>query len=32
VPIGTHVDVSWRQEYVFLLDSSQDAGAGLEEE
>lgn len=32
VPIGTHVDVSWRQQYVFLLDSSQDAGAGLEEE
>ncbi|WP_236685730.1 ABC transporter ATP-binding protein [Demequina oxidasica] len=32
VELGTKVDVSWRQEYVFLLDSSQDAQAGREEE
>lgn len=30
VQVGAHVDVSWRQEYVYLLDSSQDAEAGLE--
>ena len=32
VPVGSTVDVSWRQEYVYLLDSSQDAAAGLEED
>lgn len=29
---GTHVDVSWRPEYAFLLDASQDAKAGIGEE
>lgn len=29
---GTAVDVSWRPEYAFLLDASQDAKAGIEEE
>ncbi|WP_430867407.1 ABC transporter ATP-binding protein [Demequina aurantiaca] len=28
VSVGTKVDVSWRQEYVYLLDSSQDVEAG----
>ncbi len=28
---GTPVDVSWRPEFAFLLDASQDATAGLEE-
>ncbi|MDN4482856.1 ABC transporter ATP-binding protein [Demequina lignilytica] len=32
VPVGTQVDVSWRPEFAFLLDSSQDAEAGLEED
>ncbi|MFP5358896.1 MAG: ABC transporter ATP-binding protein [Actinomycetes bacterium] len=32
VAVGTQVDVSWRPEFAFLLDSSQDAGAGIEEE
>lgn len=30
--VGTKVDVSWRPEYAFLLDASQDAMAGIEEE
>ncbi|MET0766189.1 MAG: ABC transporter ATP-binding protein [Aeromicrobium sp.] len=30
--VGTKVDVSWRPEYAFLLDASQDAKAGIEEE
>lgn len=29
---GTKVDVSWRPEFAFLLDASQDVDAGLEEE
>lgn len=29
---GTVVDISWRPEYAFLLDASQDASAGIEEE
>jgi spermidine/putrescine transport system ATP-binding protein len=29
-PVGTTVDVSWRPEYAFLLDASQDVNAGLE--
>jgi spermidine/putrescine transport system ATP-binding protein len=29
---GTKVDVSWRPEYAFLLDASQDANAGIEED
>ncbi|WP_062516967.1 ABC transporter ATP-binding protein [Demequina gelatinilytica] len=32
IPVGTKVDVSWRPEFAFLLDSSQDAEAGLEED
>jgi spermidine/putrescine transport system ATP-binding protein len=32
VKVGTQVDVSWRPDFAFLLDSSQDAEAGLEEE
>ena len=32
VPVGTKVDVSWRPEFAFLLDSSQDAEAGREED
>lgn len=32
VPVGVKVDVSWRPEYVYLLDSSQDSEAGREEE
>ena len=32
VPVGTQVDVSWRPEFAFLLDSAQDAEAGLEED
>ncbi|WNM26964.1 ABC transporter ATP-binding protein [Demequina capsici] len=32
VAAGTAVDVSWRPEFAFLLDSSQDAEAGREEE
>ncbi len=32
VPVGTKVDVSWRPEFAFLLDSSQDATAGTEED
>jgi len=31
-PVGTKVDVSWRPEYAFLLDASQDAKAGIEDE
>nr|WP_234988202.1 ABC transporter ATP-binding protein [Demequina sp. NBRC 110056] len=31
VPVGTRVDVSWRPEFAFLLDSSQDAEAGIQE-
>ena len=31
-PVGTKVDVSWRPEYAFLLDASQDAKAGIEED
>jgi spermidine/putrescine transport system ATP-binding protein len=30
LPVGTKVDVSWRPEYAFLLDASQDATAGIE--
>jgi spermidine/putrescine transport system ATP-binding protein len=29
---GTKVDVSWRPEFAFLLDASQDAAAGIEED
>jgi spermidine/putrescine transport system ATP-binding protein len=29
---GTKVDISWRPEYAFLLDASQDASAGIEED
>ena len=29
--VGTTVDVSWRPEYAFLLDASQDATAGIED-
>ncbi len=32
LPVGTKVDVSWRPEYAFLLDASQDAKAGIEED
>ena len=31
VKVGTKVDVSWRPEFAFLLDASQDVEAGLEE-
>jgi spermidine/putrescine transport system ATP-binding protein len=30
--VGTKVDVSWHPEYAFLLDASQDANAGIEED
>ena len=30
--VGTAVDVSWHPEYAFLLDASQDASAGIEED
>jgi len=30
--VGTKVDISWRPEFAFLLDASQDAKAGIEEE
>ena len=29
---GTHVDVSWRPEFAFLLDASQDVNAGIEDD
>ncbi|MGI9084312.1 MAG: ABC transporter ATP-binding protein [Aeromicrobium sp.] len=32
LPAGTKVDVSWQPEYAFLLDASQDASAGIEDE
>jgi spermidine/putrescine transport system ATP-binding protein len=32
LPVGTSVDVSWRPEFAFLLDASQDATAGIEDE
>lgn len=32
LPIGSSVDVSWNPKFAFLLDSSQDAEAGLEED
>ena len=32
LPVGTQVDVSWHPEYAFLLDASQDATAGIEED
>lgn len=32
LPVGTTVDVSWRPEFAFLLDASQDVNAGIEEE
>ncbi|NRQ50273.1 ABC transporter ATP-binding protein [Aeromicrobium stalagmiti] len=32
LPVGTKVDISWRPEYAFLLDASQDAKAGIEED
>ncbi|WP_370614725.1 ABC transporter ATP-binding protein [Mumia sp. Pv 4-285] len=31
LPVGTPVDLSWRPEYAFLLDASQDAKAGVED-
>lgn len=31
IPVGTQVDVSWRPEFAFLLDASQDVNAGIEE-
>ena len=31
IPVGTKVDVSWRPEFAFLLDASQDVNAGIEE-
>ncbi|MDX6278542.1 MAG: spermidine/putrescine transport system ATP-binding protein [Nocardioidaceae bacterium] len=30
--VGTKVDISWRPEFAFLLDASQDAKAGIEED
>jgi spermidine/putrescine transport system ATP-binding protein len=30
--VGTKVDISWRPEFAFLLDASQDAKAGIEDE
>jgi spermidine/putrescine transport system ATP-binding protein len=32
LPVGTKVDMSWRPEFAFLLDASQDANAGIEDE
>jgi len=32
LPVGTAVDISWRPEFAFLLDASQDAKAGIEED
>jgi spermidine/putrescine transport system ATP-binding protein len=32
LPVSTKVDVSWRPEYAFLLDASQDVSAGIEDE
>ena len=32
LPVGTKVDISWRPEFAFLLDASQDAKAGIEED
>jgi spermidine/putrescine transport system ATP-binding protein len=32
LPVGTKVDISWRPEFAFLLDASQDAMAGIEED
>jgi spermidine/putrescine transport system ATP-binding protein len=32
LPVGTKVDISWRPEYAFLLDASQDAKAGIEDD
>jgi spermidine/putrescine transport system ATP-binding protein len=32
VKVGTKVDVSWRPEFAFLLDSAQDADAGREDD
>lgn len=32
IPVGTKVDVSWRPEYAFLLDASQDVNAGIEDD
>ena len=29
--VGTQVDVSWKPEFAFLLDASQDVNAGIEE-
>lgn len=31
IGVGTKVDVSWRPEFAFLLDASQDVHAGIEE-
>jgi spermidine/putrescine transport system ATP-binding protein len=31
IPVGTEVDVSWRPQFAFLLDASQDAHAGIED-
>jgi spermidine/putrescine transport system ATP-binding protein len=30
LPVGTKVDISWRPEFAFLLDATQDARAGIE--
>ena len=32
LPVGTKVDVSWRRSIAFLLDASQDAKAGIEDD
>jgi len=32
LPVGTKVDISWRPEFAFLLDASQDAKAGIEDD
>ncbi len=32
LPVGTKVDISWRPEYAFLLDASQDVNAGIEDD
>ena len=32
LPVGTKVDISWRPEYAFLLDATQDVNAGIEDD
>lgn len=32
LPVGTKVDISWRPEFAFLLDASQDVKAGIEDD